>query len=78
MKKSLHQRQQGANRAKEQFVSAMNGIRAQYLSAGVSPQQLAEIERVSATGDRLTAALTIALVLRRLEECEQSGSGADK
>lgn len=78
MQKSPHQKQQVANRSKVQFASAMKRIRAQYLAAGVTPQELAEIERVSATGDRMAAGLTIALVLARLEDWEQSASGADK
>lgn len=78
MKKSPHQKQQGANRLQGQHVSAMNRIRAQYLAAGVTPQELAEIERVSAAGDRVSAALTIALVLARLQEGEHSGPGMDK
>lgn len=75
MKKSTRKKQQGANRPQVQYVSAMNRIRAQYLAAGVTPQELAEIERMSAASDRMGAALTIALVLARLEEGEQSGSG---
>lgn len=78
MKKSPHQKQQGSNRPQVQYVSAMNRIRAQYLAAGVTPQESAEIERVSAAGDRMSAALTIALVLARLQEGEQSGSGINK
>lgn len=78
MKKHRQQRQQGTNRSTMEFASAMNRIREQYMAAGVTPQELAEIERVAATGDRLAAALTIALVWARLEEGEQAGVGVDK
>ena len=68
MKKFPHQKQQGANRPQGQPVLALNRIRAQYLAAGVTPEDLAEIERTSFSGDRISAVITIALVLARLEE----------
>lgn len=68
MKKSPQRKRQGVSRPQVQPVSALNLIREQYLAAGVTPQELAEIERVSVSGDQIRSALTIALVMARLEE----------
>ena len=76
MKKSPHQKRQGTPRLQVQHVSAIARIRAQYLAAGVTPQELAEIERVSAAGDQMTAMLTVALVMARLEEDGRLHTGA--
>lgn len=70
MKKSSNKKPKCTNRPQVKYESAMNGIRAQYLAAGVTPQELAEIERMSSAGDRMNAALTIMLVLARLQEGE--------
>lgn len=68
MKKSPQRKRQGVSCPQVQPVSALNLIREQYLAAGVTPQELAEIERVSVSGDQIRSALTIALVMARLEE----------
>lgn len=70
MKKSSNKKPKCTNRPQVNYESAMSGIRAQYLAAGVTPQELAEIERMSSAGDRMNAALTIMLVLARLQEGE--------
>ncbi len=73
MKNSRQQKPQGMSRPQKQHDSAMNHIRAQYLSAGVTSQELAEIEYVLSTGDTRRFALMIALIKERLEEQRKVG-----
>lgn len=68
MKNFRQQKPRINNRPKEQYVSAMNKIRAQYLAAGVTPEELAQIEHMSGTGDPMRFAAMIALIKARLEE----------
>jgi hypothetical protein len=76
MKQSFKQNRRGSLVVEQRLAAMMTRIRSQYLAAGVTPQELAEIERLAATGAKDSAALMIAKVLARLKDDSCGGTGA--